>query len=62
MMLCPKALFLVTNFPKIVYNSIFLLNFHNNFKNLLKISQQFVFFIQMREKLTHGLLNFWKLC
>ena len=32
-MLFPKALFLVTNFPKIVKNSIFLLNFHWKLSN-----------------------------
>ena len=55
MMLFPKALFLVTTFPKIVKNSIFLLNFYQKF---LKVSQQFVYFVQTRENLTHGLLNF----
>ena len=38
MVLFPKALFLVTNFPKIVKNSIFLLNFHQKFS---KVSQYF---------------------
>ena len=53
MMLFPKALFLVTNFPKIVKNSICLLNFHQKFSDN-------AFFVQTREKLTHGLLTFWK--
>ena len=30
------------------------------FRNFIKTFQQFVFFVQMREKLTHGLLNFLK--
>ena len=39
MMLFPKALFVAITFPKIVKNSIFLLNFYQNFSN---ISQNFV--------------------
>ena len=31
--------------------------FIKNFKNFLKISKKIVFFVQTREKLTHGLLN-----
>ena len=50
MMLFPNALFLATIFPKLVKNTIFLLNFY---QKLLKIAQQFVFFVQTREKLTH---------
>ena len=106
-MLFPEALFLVTKYPKIIKNAIFLLNFHQkiskisqNFPTIcafcpnvqkcngwfvkffekyakiiifrhfrrksfgifLKISQQFAFFVQTREKLTHGLLNFLKIC
>ena len=34
--------------------------FIKNFQNFLKISQQFAFFVQTREKLTHGLFNFLK--
>ena len=48
MVLFPKALFLAPTF----------LTFH--FQNFLKISQQFVFLVQTREKLTHGLLTFLK--
>ena len=54
MMLFPVALFLATAFPKIDKNSIFLMNFYQNFQNFLKISQQFVFFVQTREKLTRA--------
>ena len=54
MVLFPNAIFLITNFPKKVKISIFLANFHRNF---LKISQQFVFFVQTHKKLTHGLLD-----
>ena len=36
------------------------MNFYQNCQSFLKISQQFVFFAQTREKLTHGLLNFTK--
>ena len=57
-MLFPKALFLSATFPKIVKNLIFLLNFYQKF---LKISQQFEFFVQTREKLT-GIIIFWKIC
>ena len=56
MMLFPKALFLLTKFPNILNNSLFLLNFHHKF------SQNFptiCVFIQTREKLTR-LLNFMK--
>ena len=52
MMLFPKALFLATSFPKIDKNSIFLMNFYQKIINFLKISKQFVFFVQTREKLT----------
>ena len=54
MMLFPKALFLSTTLPKIDKNSIFLLNFHQNFQNFLQISKQFVVFVQTRQKLTQG--------
>ena len=56
MMLFPKALFLVTNFPKIGKNSIFLLNFHQNSQNFPKICG----FSPNHEKLTRGLLNLLK--
>ena len=58
MMLFPKALFLATTFPKIYKNSIFLMNFY--LKNF-KIFQQFVFFVQTREKLTQGFEIFCKI-
>ena len=43
MMLFPKALFLVTNFLKIVKNSIFLLNFHETFQNFSEIPSNLCF-------------------
>ena len=57
MVLFPKALFLATTFPKLLKNSIFLLNFYQNF---LKISKQLVFFVQMREKVAGFVEFFWK--
>ena len=57
-MLFPKALFLETNFPKIVNISIFQLNFHQKFSNF---SQNFLTICVFRpnlEKLNHGLLIF----
>ena len=57
MMLFPKALFLATTFPKIVKHSIFLLNI---FQKLLKISQQFVFFVQTAKNEQVSLLIFLK--
>ena len=57
MVLFPKALFLAIPFPKLAKNLIFLLIFIKNFQNFLKISKQFVFFVQTREKVAHGLLN-----
>ena len=59
MMVFPKALFLVTDFPEIVKNSIFRLNY-KNFQNCLKVSKQFVFFVQTQEKLTHVIKYFEK--
>ena len=58
-MLFPKALFLAATFQKLIKNSIFLLNFYQNF---LKIFQQFAIFVQTRRKLTHTLLNFSEIC
>ena len=55
MLFLEKALFLATTFSKVAQNSIFQLNLYQNF---LKISKQFVFFVQTREKATHGLLKF----
>ena len=57
-MLFPKALFLATAFPKIDKNSVLLLNFYQKCQNFLKISQQFVFIVKTREKLTLSFLNF----
>ena len=60
MVLFPKARCFVTDFPKIIKNSIFLLNFY---QKLSKFSQNFpklCVLFQTREKLTHGLLNFLK--
>ena len=57
MVLFPKALFLATTFPKRAKNSIFLLNFYQKFSKFSKNAQQFVFFVQTREKLTHCLLK-----
>ena len=62
MVFFPKALFLVTIFKnknKIhiqFFNRIFI----TNFQSFLIIFQEFAFFVQTREKLVHGLLNFWK--
>ena len=53
-MLFPKGLFLATPFPEVAKNSIFLLNFY--LKNF-KISKHFVFLVQTREKVAHGLLK-----
>ena len=60
-------------FPKTIFSNIFQIKsknkikiqyfyriFINNFQIYLKISQQLGFFVQTREKSTHGLLNFLK--
>ena len=67
MVLFPKALFLVTNFRKKIKNknkkiknSNFLRIFIKIFQNFLKISRQFVFFVQTRKKRTHSLLTYLK--
>ena len=39
---------------------IFYRIFIKNMQNFIKISQQFVFFVQTRKKLTRGLLNFFE--
>ena len=57
MVLFPKALFLATTFPKLAKNSIFLLNF---FQKFLKVSQQFVFFVQTAKNEHICLLIFLK--
>ena len=67
MMLFPKGIVLATkivkSFPKIVKNQFWYWIFIKKFQKFLKISQQVVFFVQTREKLTHGLFNFfWKIC
>ena len=51
MMLFPKALFLATTFSKVDKNSIFLLNFYQNFL-YISIFSIFVFLVQTRENLT----------
>ena len=60
MMLFPKALFVVTNFPKIIiiiqfFYSIFI----KNFQIFSKFSNNLCFSSKKREKLTHALLNFF---
>ena len=53
MMLFPKALFLATTFPNIAKTiQFFYWILIKKFQNFLKISQQFMFFVQTREKLT----------
>ena len=48
-------------YPKIFKNSIFQLNFDQKIsKYFLKFSQQFVFFVQTREKVTRGFLIFFE--
>ena len=59
MVLFPKALFLTT-FPKVAKNAIFLLHFVKDFQNFRKISKQFVFFLQTREKLKQGFFVFFE--
>ena len=59
-MVFPKALFLAKTFQKIVKNSIFYWIFIKKFQNFVKNSKLFVFVVETREKLTHGLLNFLK--
>ena len=70
MILFPKALFLATTFPKIVKNSIFLLNFYQKFSkisqnfpkirifrpNTRKINAWFVKFFEKYAKIMHYLL------
>ena len=61
MVVFPKALFLVTNFRKNVKNQNKKFNFSIAFSSKnFKISQQFVFFVKMRKKLTHRLLTYLK--
>ena len=60
MMVFPKALFFVIKFPEIVKNSIFRLICYHKLNDFLKISQDFVLFLQTGEKLTHGMVNFLK--
>ena len=61
MVLFPNALFLVTNFPKIIQKmQFFYCIFIKNFQIFLKISQQFVFFVQTCEKIKQGLLNYFE--
>ena len=56
MILFPMALFLATTFPEIVKNSIFLLNFYQNF---LKISYQCIFLPHAR-KISAWFVNFFE--
>ena len=53
-----RALFLATTFPKIVRNSIFLVNFPHSFKIISQNSQQFGRFVQTRGKINAGFLKF----
>ena len=62
-MLFPMALLLVTNFPKIILkNSLFLLNSHQKCSKFSEIFPTLCFLVQMREKITHVLLIFRKIC
>ena len=54
MVLFPNALFLATTFSKSRYKFNFSIEL---LSKIFKISKQFVFFVQTREKLTHGLLK-----
>ena len=60
MILFSKALFLATTFPKIVKNSIFLLNYYQIFSKISKNFPTIVFVVQGREKSKHCLLNYLK--
>ena len=57
---------LVTNFRKKIKNKNKAIQFYRifieEFPNFLKISQQFVFFVQTPKKVTHSLLNYQKKC
>ena len=60
MMLFQKALFIVTKFPKLVKNSIFLWNFHQNFS---KFSQNFPTICVIRpnsRKINAGFVKFFE--
>ena len=56
----PSSSICSKSFPKIDKNTMFYCIFIKNFQNFLKISQQFVIFVQRREEFTHRLLNFQK--
>ena len=63
MVLFPMALLLVRNFGKIKVNKIKnkKFNFSIEFSSkIFKISEQFVFFVEKREKFTHSLLDFYE--
>ena len=60
MVLFPKALFLATDFPKVIKIQIFDRICIKKFHNFLKISQQFACVDQSCEKLTHDFVNFLK--
>ena len=60
MMLFPKALYLVANFPQIVKNSIFILNFHYK---LSKFPCNFMFLVQKCGNINAWFEKFcWKIC
>ena len=58
MVLFINHLSLATPFPKIVKNSIFLVNFHQQCSIFLEISETIVFFLQTLEGLTRGFKSF----
>ena len=59
MMLFPKFLFLATNFPKIDKNSIFQLNFHQNFSKFSQIFPKQLCFSCKRAKIKRMVLKFF---
>ena len=61
MMLFPKALFLATTFPKIVKNSIFLLNFYQKFSKITQNFQKFVCFRPNARKFNAPLIKILKI-
>ena len=63
MMLFPKAPFLVTNFPKIIKNSIFLLNFHQKFSTFSRKFPTICVFRPNARKINAWFVKFiWKIC
>ena len=59
-MLFPKALFLVTNFPKIIKNSIFSLNFHQKFAKFSQNCPIMCVFLPNARKINAGFVNFFE--